>query len=451
MLDIKYIRENTEAIKRAIIQKHIKLDLDKLIELDEKRRAFIKIIDDLRAERKRIADSLSPSSSPSMATDAVRNKEKGDSIQSGKVIKDKIANLESELAALEEDFEELMARVPIVPAPDTPEGQDDSSNVEIFRSKEPTKFKFASKDHVELAKDLDLIDFDGGTKVSGYRGYYVKNEAVMLQMGLLMHALRKAIRHGFKPIIPPTLVREFVLYGSGFFAGRRFNPEIDEVYKIANDEKLANGTVKKEDKFLIGTAEPSLLAYFADQVIPASDLPIKLCGFSQCYRSEIGSYGRDTKGLYRVHEFMKVELVTITPADLEMADRLHGEMVDLAKELHDDLGIPYRIIRMCAGNLTAGKYKQFDYEVWIPSRNGWGETGSASNFLDWQSRRLNVRYKDEEREMKYVYMLNATALPSPRSLIAILENHQNKGGSIKVPKILWPYVGKKEIKREKRA
>jgi seryl-tRNA synthetase len=440
MLDIKYIRENAETVKRAIIQKHIKLDLDKLIELDERRRELIKTVDGLRAERKKIADSVA----------SAGDGEKNVFVQSGKEIKDKIAKYESELAVLEESFGELMVKVPVVPAPDTPEGQDESSNVEIFRSQEPTKFKFIPKDHVELAKDLDLIDFDAGTKVGGYRGYYVKNEAVMFQMGLLMHALQKAIKHGFKPIIPPTLVKEFVLYGSGYFAGRKFNSEVDEIYKIANDEKLADGTAKKEDKFLIGTAEPSLLAYFADQVIPANDLPIKLCGFSQCYRSEIGSYGRDTKGLYRVHEFMKVELVAIAPADLRVADKLQEEMVNLAKELHDDLEVPYRIIRMCAGDLTAGKYKQFDYEVWIPSRNGWGETGSASNFLDWQSRRLNVRYKSKDGDMRYVYMLNATALPSPRPLIAILENYQTKDGSIKVPKILRSYVGKKEIQRKKR-
>ncbi|MDD5710640.1 MAG: serine--tRNA ligase [Candidatus Colwellbacteria bacterium] len=438
MLDIKYIREHVDGLKKAIGQKHIELDLDKLLKLDEERREMIGLIDELRSERKKNADASAGAS----------NDKKEKFAQSGRELKEKISKQEDELAILEEQFEELMAKVPVIPAPDTPEGEDDSGNLEIFRSQEPTTFKFIPKDHIELARNLDLIDFENGARVSGYRGYYVKNEAVMLQMGLLMHALQKAIKHGFKPIIPPTLVKEAVLYGSGYFAGRKFNPDIDEVYKIANDEKSAEGTLKKEDKFLIGTAEPSLLAYFADQVISVDDLPIKLCGFSQCYRSEIGSYGRDTKGLYRVHEFMKVELIAITPADIEVADGLHKEMVDLAKELHDDLEVPYRIIRMCTGALTAGKYKQFDYEAWTPSRNGWGETGSASNFLDWQARRLNVRYREKGGSTRYVYMLNATALPSPRPLIAILENHQTKNGSIKVPKTLRPYVGKKEIKRK---
>lgn len=441
MLDIKYIREHADAIKQAIAQKHIQLDLDELIKTDEQRRALIQLIDDLRAERRRIADGMSKTDSQS----------KEALVQSGRKVKDEIAQKEKELAVLEENFTALMVKVPVIPAPDTPAGENEQDNLEIFRSAEPTRFKFTPKDHVELAKQLDLIDFDSGAKVSGYRGYYIKNEAVMLQMGLLMHALRKAIRRGFKPVIPPTLVREFVLYGSGYFAGRQFDPEIDDVYKIANDEKLADGSVKKEAKFLVGTAEPSLLAYFTGQTLSIKDLPIKLCGFSQCYRSEIGSYGRDTKGLYRVHEFMKVELVAITPADLSVADKLQEEMVDLAKELHDDLEVPYRIIRMCAGDLTAGKYKQFDYELWTPSRNGWGESGSASNFLDWQARRLNARYKDEKGEIRYVYMLNATALPSPRPLIAILENHQTKEGSIKVPKALRPYVGAKEIKKQKRS
>ncbi len=233
---------------------------------------------------------------------------------------------------------------------------------------------------MELAKELDLIDFERGVKVSGYRGYYLKNEAVLLVMGAMMYALEKLIAKGFVPIIPPTIVKEFVLFGSGYFAGRKYNPETDEIYKLANEDKDAAGKTLKESKFLVGTAEPSLLAYYANEVLPEEALPIKFVGFSQCYRSEIGSYGKDTKGIYRVHEFMKVEQVCLTRADVKEADKIHNEMVSISEELHRDLELPYRKLQICTGDMSPGKYKMFDLEAWIPSRNGWGETGSASNF-----------------------------------------------------------------------
>lgn len=231
------------------------------------------------------------------------------------------------------------------------------------------------------------------------------------------------------------------MLGSGYFADTSYNPDVDEIYKVANDDLDPDGKPRKEDKFLVGTAEPSLLAYYADEILKADQLPMKLVGFSQCYRSEIGSYGKDTKGIYRVHEFMKVELVTISPADVELSNQLQEDMVSISKELHQDLGLPYRVLRICTGDLTIGKYKQYDLEAWIPSQDRWGETGSASNFLDWQARRLNVRYKTKQGDTKYVYMLNDTALPSPRILISILENYQQEDGSVKVPDVLVPFTG----------
>jgi len=291
-----------------------------------------------------------------------------------------------------------------------------------------------------LAENLDLFDLARGTKVAGYRGYFVKNEAVFMQLGLMMMALEKMVSRGFKPLIPPTLIKEFALFGSGYFAGREFDPAIDEIYKIANKEKEADGQFKKENKFLVGTAEPSLLSYFADEILDIKNLPVKICGLSQCYRSEIGSYGKDTKGLYRVHEFMKVEQVCLCSADVLESEKLHQEMVGISKELHEDLGLPYRQIQICTGDLSAGKYKMYDLEAWIPSRNAYGETGSASNFLDWQARRLNVRYRDEDGQKRYVYMLNNTALASIRPMIAILENFQQADGSVVIPEALRKYI-----------
>jgi len=250
------------------------------------------------------------------------------------------------------------------------------------------------------------------------------------------------VEKGFAPMIPPTLIKSFALFGSGYFKGAEYDPEVDEIYKIATNDKEASGEVSAEDKFLVGTAEPSLLAYYADEILKEEQLPMKLSGYSQCYRSEIGSYGKDVKGMYRVHEFTKVEQVVITRADIESSCKLQDEMTAISGEMHEELGLPYRRLQICTGDLGAGKYRQFDLEAWLPGMNRWAETGSSSNFLDWQARRLNVKYTGKNGEKKFVYMLNNTALPSPRIFIAILENYQTNDGKLSVPKVLQPYVGK---------
>ncbi len=432
MVDITFIRENPDAVQKAANEKGIGIDISELLSIDEKRRSIQQEVDSYREERNRVSDEIAKETDPEKRASLIsRMKQKK---EEGKKLEDKYSEIEKK-------FNELMLKVPTVHAEDTPIGEGESANTEVYRSQDPPTFDFEPKSHIELGESLDIIDFEKGADVAGYRGYYLKNEAVMLQMGFLMYALQKAISKGYAPMIPPTLVREFALKGSGYFAGDTYNPDVDEIYKIANDEKLADGTTKKEDKFLVGTAEPSILAYYSNKVLDEKDLPLRICGFSQCYRSEIGSYGKDTKGIFRVHEFMKVELVSICKADIETSDAEHMEMLDLSKELHEDLGLPYHVLRIGSGDMSAGKYKMFDLEAWIPSRNNWGETGSASNFLDWQSRRLNARYKTPEGETKYVYMLNDTALPSPRILISILENYQQKDGSVKVPDVLVPFTG----------
>lgn len=426
MLDINFIRAYPDKVRWALEVKKINLDIDEFLNIDKKRNAALHELEELQRARNEIAARGKTSS--------LHLREEG------KRIKQKIAEQEKRFGTLDEIYENFMVQMPIIPAPDTPIGNDERGNVEVKNWGHPPQFSFTPKDHVQIGRDLDLLDLEKGVKVSGYRGYYVKNEAVMLQMGVMMHALQKAIQSGFKPMIPPTLVNEFALFGSGYFKGKTYNPDTDEIYKIDNDEKETNGAVKKENKFLVGTAEPSLLAYYADDILEEKDLPLKICGFSQCYRSEIGSYGKDTKGIYRVHEFMKVELVCITKADVATADSMHEELIAFSRELHEDLGLPHRQLRICSGDLSTGKYKQYDMEAWIPSRQAYGETGSASNFLDWQSRRLNVRYRTNDGDIKYVYMLNDTALPSARILIAIIENYQHADGSIKVPEALVPYM-----------
>ena len=433
MVDIKFIREHADEVKKAAQDRGLNIDIDQLLKVDSARVNCLRQIEDMKAEHNKLSKTK-----PDDAT-----------IERLKGVKKHIAELEQELGRVQEEYMDLMVKVPTIPSKDVPLGKSDKDNIEVVTWGEPPKFDFEPKSHVELAENLDLIDFQRGAKVSGYRGYYLKNEAVGLVMGLMMYALEKLIKKGFTPIIPPTLVKEFALFGSGYFSGRKYDPCIDEIYKIANsEEKTADGSILKEDKFLVGTAEPSILAYYADEIIDEKKLPMKFCGFSQCYRSEIGSYGKNTKGIYRVHEFMKIEQVAMTHADVAESEKLHEELILIAKELHEDLNIPYRQLLICTGDLGAGKYKQYDIEAWIPSMNGYGETGSASNFLDWQARRLNVRYKDDTGT-KHVYMLNSTAVPSPRMLIAILEHNQQKDGTIAVPKVLQKYVGSDIISHKK--
>lgn len=427
MLDIKFIRENKEALKDAIQKKHIDLDLDKLLELDEKRRDLMSKSESVRSEQKKTQDH-----------------------EKGATLKSEFKELEDQLHGVELEYQELMVKVPNIPSADTPIGKDDSENVEVFKSKKEIKFNYQPKDHIELAQALDIIDFERGAKMAGYRGYYLKKDGARLVMALMMFAFNKMVEKGYMPMIPPTLVKGFALFGSGYFKGLSYDPKVDEIYEIASSDGDEKDAQTKEKKFLVGTAEPSLLGYYSDTVLKEEDLPIRLSGFSQCYRSEIGSYGKDTKGLYRVHEFMKIEQVVISKANADESDKLQQEMVKITKEIHEDLGLPYRVIQICTGDLGAGKYKQFDYEAWLPGSNRWAETGSASNFLDWQARRLNIKYIDKNGEKKFAYLLNNTALPSPRPFIAILENYQTKKGTVIIPKVLRKYMGGlKEIKPSK--
>lgn len=444
MLDIKFVRENVDAVRNAASKKNLDPKIvDQLLDVDKRRREIMTKLEGIRAEQKKAKDR-----------------------DTGARLKEEFKKFsdESGFDELEKQFNALMSRVPNIIAPDVPDGKGDADNKEVFRwmfgkgsmtvpegsiyadaGKISSAFDFKPKDHMELGKELDILDFDAGTKVGGFRGYYLKNDGVLLAMGVMMYAIRKMVEKGYSPMIPPTLVKEFALFGTGYFKGAEYDPAVDEIYQVATSDKEASGEASKDKKFLVGTAEPSLLAYYADEVLKLEQLPIKNSGYSQCYRSEIGSYGKDVKGMYRVHEFMKVEQVVLAEADIEKATALQEEMVGISGEMHEELGLPYRRLLICAGDLGAGKYRQFDTEAWLPGMNRWAETGSASNFLDWQSRRLNVKYVDAKGDKKFVYMLNNTALPSPRIFIAIVENYQTKDGKIAVPAVLQPYVGKKII------
>jgi len=431
MLDIKFIRENPDEVKEACRKKQVKVDIDLLLEVDKKRRELLQALEDMRAQKNRANEEIQQ---------AKDKKEKEVIILKMQELDKNSDRITNEFQEIDREFQELILLVPNIPSKDSPVGPDEKSNKEVERWGELPKFDFKIKDHIQLGKELNLIDIETGSKIGGFRGYYLKNEAVLLHLALMWYAINKLREKEFTLFVPPTILREFALIGSGHFPFGR-----EEVYQIGNPGRLESGENIKEPLFLAGTAEPSLLAYYADKIFDEKDLPIKMCGISQCYRSEAGSYGKDTKGLYRLHEFMKVEQVVICRADIEESNKWLEEMRNISQEILKDLKLPHRVILMCTGDMGAGKYKMYDIETWMPSHNAYGETHSDSNLTDWQTRRLNMRYRDKSGEIKFAYALNNTVIASPRILIAILENYQQKDGSVKVPEVLQKYIGIKEI------
>ena len=344
-----------------------------------------------------------------------------------------------QLRQVEGTFKELMLQIPNVPLKEVPVGAGDSKNKVVRTWGDKPKFDFKTKDHVELSKLHDLIEFERGSKVSGYRGYFLKNEAVLLQQALMNYALQKFVRKGYTPIVPPVITKRATFINSGHFPWGE-----SEAYQLQADENDP-----QNDYFLAGTSEVPLVSLYADEILNLKDFPIKLVGISPCYRREIGNYGKDTKGAYRVHEFFKIEQVVICKNDLEESKKMHEQMLEYSEEIFQDLKLPYRVMLMCTGDLGEPQAKKYDIDTWMPGRGEYGETGSDSIMLDFQSRRANIRYQDQAGETKFVHTLNNTVVPSPRLLVAILENYQQADGSIKIPEVLVPFVGKEVIGGEK--
>jgi seryl-tRNA synthetase len=411
MLDIKFIRENADLMKEVVKNKGADLDIGALLDLDAERREKLIALENFSAQKNKANKEI---------ISAKSEKEKKKIISEMRKIDKQADVIQKEFKKINEEYQKQILLVPNVYSKDTPIGADDLFNKEIYKCGEIPKFDFPIKDHIQLGKDLDLIDIEKGTKTSGFRGYYLKNEAAFLQFALMQFAFEKLRKKGFTLMIPPTILKEFALIGSGHFPEGK-----DEVYQIANPGRLADGKEMKEKFFLGGTSEPALLAYYADTILEEKDLPIKLAGFSQCYRSEVGSYGKDTKGLYRLHEFMKIEQVVFCQADKEESHKLFEELNKNSQEILEDLKLPYRIVQVCSGDMGAGKYEM----------------------RDWQARRLNIKYKTKDGDRKFIYTLNNTMIASPRILIAILENYQQKDGSVLIPEVLQKYLGLSEIKK----
>jgi len=423
MLDIAYIRENTEKVKRGIVNKNLNPEIvDQVLEADAKRRDLIGKIEIIRAERNKLNDELKVARTPEL-------------MQKSAELKEKLQNLEPELRQVEEEYDSLMLRIPGVPLDEVPVGKDSTGNTVVRTWGEVRKFDFPIKTHIELGESLDIIDFERGSKIAGFRGYFLKNEAVMLQFALMQYTLQKFIAKGYTPVTPPVILKKRSFFNSGHFPwGEK------ETYQFMTNEG-------EDETYLSGTAEVPLVSMYQDEVLNEKDLPIRMIGFSPCFRKEAGSYGKDTKGVFRVHEFVKTEQVVICKNDLAESIRLHEEMMALTEEIAQDLKLPYRVLNMCTGDMGEPQAKKFDIEAWMPGRNDWGELGSDSIMLDFQSRRANIRYKDAQNQMHYVHMLNNTASNSPRWLVAILENYQQVDGSVKIPDVLVPFIGKTKIRR----
>lgn len=416
MLDIKYIRENSDIVKKAAENKLINVDIDRLLEIDTILRTKNKELDTLREERNSLSSSI-----PTLA-----DSEKKNTIEHVRNLKDKISVLEEEVTPLKEEFDNLMYEVPGVPLEEVPIGKTDEDNVQIKTVGEIPTFDFEIKDHVDLAESLDLVDIPRGVKVAGSRSYYLKNEAVLLEMALCRYVVDKLVKKGFTPMTVPTLVKEASMYGTSYFPGGR-----DQAYAVTED-----------NLYLVGTSEVALVSYHSNDTFESEDeLPKMYCGYSSCYRREAGTYGKDTRGLYRVHQFTKIEQVIMCKADFDEQYKLHNFLLNNAEEIMQDLKIPYRVVKVCTGDMGIGQVRKHDIEAWMPSRGKYSETHSCSSFNDFQARRSNIKYKDKDGNTKYCYTLNNTAIASPRILIPLLELYQNEDGSVNIPEVLIPYMG----------
>lgn len=419
MLDIKFIRENPDLIRAAAAKKHIDFNVDGLLAAEEKRSALLVLVESMRAEQNSYTDKIARATDPS---------ERQSMIDEMKIFKDKLAEKEEELKQVMEEWRLLMLQVPNVPDISVPEGGGDEDNQEVKRWGEPTKFDFDAKSHIDLMEKHGMVDFERGTKVAGFRGYFLKGDGVMLANAVWQLALKHWSEKQFTPMLVPSLVRRETFLGTGYL------PQGEEdLYKTQDGD------------FLAGTGEVATMGYYMDETIDLSKGPIKFLAFSPCFRREAGAHGKDTRGLIRVHEFFKWEQVVLCEGSHETSVKLHEEINRNTEEFIELLGIPYHTVVNCGGDLGLGQVKKYDIELWVPNEGKYREISSASYFHDFQTRRLNTRYRDETGKMRFAHSLNCTAIPTPRILVSIIENYQQADGTIRVPEALIPYMGKSVI------
>lgn len=428
MLDFKFIKENQESIIENCKNRLVKVEVPAIVEMIDRRAALIAELDELRRQQNENARNIKGCKTQD---------ERMPFIQKGAQLKQDEKTKAAELEPLVATLTEQAAKIPNMTHPDVPVGADEEENKEIRRFGEPLTFDFEPKDHVQLGADLDLIDFESAAKVTGRAFYYLKNEAVMLELGLVRYAMDVLLKKGFTPFITPDLAKPDILAGIGF------NPRGEETQVYS---------VEKENLCLIGTAEITLGGLLSKAMLDEAELPLKMAGLSHCFRTEAGAYGRVSKGLYRVHQFTKLEMFAFTLP--EESEKMHEELVQIEEEIFKGLEVPFRVLDICTGDLGGPAYRKYDLEAWMPGReveNKWGEVTSTSNCTDYQSRRLEIRYRTRDGKKKdFVHMLNGTAIAISRALITLLECHQQKDGSIRIPEKLVPYVGFEAIKPKKK-
>ena len=419
MLDIKFIRENTDIVKMAATKKKITIDIDRLVTVDDSRKEIMQRLEARKAEQNKVSEGI-----PRAFESAVRE----ELITQMQALKAEIQKDEEELKPVLEEWQSLMLQVPNIPDMTVPDGDSDADNEEVKVWGNQTSFQFEAKDHVELMTKHGMVDFERGAKAHGFRGYYLLGDGARLSWAIWNYANDFFQAKGFTPILPPTIVRKANLYGTGHLPN-----EAEDVYKTQDED------------YLVGTAEVSVMGYHADEILEPGQFPIKYLGFSPCYRREAGSHGKDTRGLIRVHEFYKLEQVVLCEASHEESVRLHEELNRNTEEFIESLNIPYHTVLNCGGDLGQGQVKKYDIELWVPGEKTYREISSASYFHDFQTRRFNIRYRGEDGKMRYAHSLNCTAIPTPRILVSLVENFQQADGSIKIPDVLRPYFGKEQI------
>ena len=425
MIDVKELKTRYDEIAKNIKDRYMNVDLDKIVKDQEERAALLLEVENLRSKRNETAQKMKQK---------LDNETRQLYIQEGKELKEALAEKEARLTVLDEQFKKEVMTIPNYASPEAPIGKEDKDSLAIKFYGEPTRFSFKAKDHVQLGEELDILDFDKGAKVSGQKFYYIKNKAVILQMALERYAMDIVVKHGFTPFITPDVAKEEILNGIGF------NPRGAEsnIY-----------TIEGTDTCLVGTAEITLGGYYKDTILNKEDLPIKMTGLSHCFRREAGGAGQYSKGLYRVHQFSKLEMfIYCLP---EESESFHKEILSIEEEIFQGLGLPYRIVDTATGDLGAPAYRKFDIEAWMPGRGDEGEYGevtSTSNCTDYQARSLNIRYRDDDGKIKFVHMLNGTAVALSRAMVAVIENYQNEDGSITIPPALVSYTGFDKIEKK---
>ena len=419
MLDLRYIRENANTVAENCKNRGVRADVGLVVEIADRRSELIQELNGLKQRQNERAKSVGKERDPE-ARERLIAESRG--------MKELVPEKEAELTVLEERLREEMLKIPNMTHPDSPIGRDDTENVEIRRVGEVPEFPFEPKDHVEIGESLGIIDFEAGTKVAGSKFYFLRGDAVLLELGLVRYAMDKLIGYGYEPVITPDLARDEALVGTGFIPR---GPET-QIYSV-EDSELS----------LVATAEITLAGSLAGEILEGEKLPLRLAGLSHCFRTEAGSHGRASRGLYRVHQFTKVEMFAF--AEPGQSEALHEEMVGIEERIFQGLGLPYRVVDICTGDLGGAAYRKYDLEAWMPGRNAYGEITSTSNTTDYQARRLQIRYREEGGRPQFLHTLNGTAIAVSRALIPILENYQQEDGSVLVPEALVPYVGKKTL------